>query len=164
LPDRLIFICFCLISPIFWAKDSSLEKVNLVSLKVLSYGLPLTGSIRLNASPGEYRETHLHAGIDLSTGGVAGEAVLAVQSGKVLRLKNTLRGSGRTVYLKHEDGLISVYAHLESLSPKLQALLPEGTGEFDFYDFFVQENTSVAKGEVIAFSGESGSGYPHLHF
>gem|GEM_PF-1014683 len=164
MPDRLIFICFCLISPIFWAKDSSLEKVNLVSLKVLSYGLPLTGSIRLNASPGEYRKTHLHAGIDLSTGGVAGEAVLAVQSGKVLRLKNTLRGSGRTVYLKHEDGLISVYAHLESLSPKLQALLPEGTGEFDFYDFFVQENTSVAKGEVIAYSGESGSGYPHLHF
>src|SRR6185369_12498166 len=60
---------------------------------------------------GEYRYDHLHAGIDISTGGSIGVPVHAVAAGAIYRLKVEWRGYGRALYLKHDRGDVSVYGH-----------------------------------------------------
>src|SRR5881628_838217 len=74
---------------------------------------PLESVSSVVASFGEYRPDHLHPGVDLSTGGRTGLPVLAAAEGAIYRLKVEWRGYGKAIYLRHKDGKISVYAHLE---------------------------------------------------
>lgn len=124
----------------------------------------------LSASFGEYRPGHLHAGIDLATFGKTGLPVTAVEAGRVIRVRSSVGGYGNVIYLQHADGHRTVYAHLESFSPKIAALLPSPAhplgGDFsdDAMQVYPAENIRVEKGEIIGRSGESGAGSPHLHF
>ena len=117
---------------------------------------PLT----LTASPGEFRGPHLHAGIDLSTKQTTGWPVYAIEDGVVLRVKSKYRSEGRAVYLKHSDGRVSVYAHLEDFSPSIQKLIPKKR----YFDIFPQNVLKIGRGKLLGYSGESGAGLPHLHF
>ena len=114
----------------------------------------------LTASPGEFRGPHLHAGIDVSTQQTTGWPVYAAEDGIVLRIKSKYRSEGRAVYLKHLDGRVSVYAHLEDFSDSIQNLIPKKR----FFDIFPKIKLAIGKGEILGFSGESGAGLPHLHF
>ena len=114
----------------------------------------------LTASPGEFRGPHLHAGIDLSTQQTTGWPVFAVEDGTVLRIKSKYRSEGRAIYLKHLDGRVSVYAHLEDFSETIKKLIPKKR----FFDIFPKNKLPIRKGDIIGFSGESGAGLPHLHF
>ena len=114
----------------------------------------------LTASPGEFRGPHLHAGIDLSTKQTTGWPVYAIEDGVVLRIKSKYRSEGRAVYLKHLDGRVSVYAHLEDYSPAIQSLAPKKR----YFDIFPKTKLTVRKGKLLGYSGESGAGLPHLHF
>jgi hypothetical protein len=133
------------------------------------YGWPLRDFYGVSATFGESRDDHFHAGIDLSTNGDTGLPVLAVADGAIYRLKVQKRGYGRAVYLKLPDGTVFVYGHLESYSTELgleQLYQQKAVEARTRYvgDIFPEPPVPVRKGDVIAFSGESGAGLPHLHF
>jgi len=116
--------------------------------------------LKVTGTLGEFRGDHFHAGLDLSTGGVTGQPVQAVADGVLYRVKQIRRGEGKTLYLKHGDGRISVYAHLEDFSPTLSLTLPKTPT----FDIFPKLQISVREGALIGWAGESGRGLPHLHF
>jgi hypothetical protein len=123
----------------------------------------------LSATFGEYRPTHLHSGVDLRTGGKNGYRVYAVSDGRIVRLKYTRRGYGKALYLKHPDGYTSVYAHLSYFNNRLglEDILEKkikSTGQKYPGNIFLEKPVKVWKGDVLGYSGESGSGLPHLHF
>jgi hypothetical protein len=134
-----------------------------------SFHPPLQGSPALVASFAEYRPDHLHPGVDLSTGGRTGLPVYAVMGGEIFRLKVEWRGYGRAIYLRHADGRISVYAHLEEFNETrlgLETRVEEArksTGSRYPGDIYLDPPVRVSMGQQIATSGESGAGLPHLH-
>jgi hypothetical protein len=131
---------------------------------------PLDLAPAVVSSFGEYRYDHMHAGVDLSTGGAVGLPVRAAADGRVFRLKVEWRGYGRALYLRHADGRISVYGHLERyedavLGLEKQVARRQGTAGTRYPgDIYLDPPLAVRRGQVIAFSGESGVGLPHLHF
>ena len=134
------------------------------------YRPPLDVETSPVSSFGEYRPDHLHPGIDLSTGGRTGLPVHAVADGAIFRLKVEWRGYGRAMYVRHADGRISVVAHLESFEEKTLKLesrvaaARQQTGTRYPGDIYLDPPVQVRRGQVVAFSGESGAGLPHLHF
>lgn len=134
-----------------------------------TYDWPLRQNYGVSATFGEYRYDHFHAGIDLSTNGETGLPVVAAADGHVYRLKIQKRAYGKALYIRHLDGMISVYAHLESYSTELglEQLYQKRIAELGTRyvgDIMLDAPVAVKKGEVVAFSGESGAGLPHLHF
>ncbi|MCD6328509.1 M23 family metallopeptidase [bacterium] len=131
------------------------------------YVWPLEKRFGFSGTFGEYRGSWLHSGIDLKTGGVTGLKVLAIGDGVIYRLSVKYRGFGNTLYIRHPDGLISVYAHLKSFENKtlgledIVAKRRKDTGERYPGNIFIE--IPVKKGQLIAYSGESGLGFPHLH-
>ena len=124
----------------------------------------------LLSSFGEYRYDHLHAGIDISTEGATGYKVLAADQGLIYRLKVEWRGYGRALYIRHPGGLITVYGHLEryedatlGLERRVAARQAEAHSRYPG-DIYLDPPLAVRRGQVIALSGESGVGLPHLHF
>lgn len=133
-----------------------------------AFGWPLEANYGISATFGESREDHFHGGIDFSTNGETGLPVLAVADGSVYRLKVQKRAYGFALYIRHEGGWVSVYAHLQGYSPELglEQLYRDKVRETgDRYpgDIFLDNPVPVKKGEVVAYSGESGVGFPHLH-
>ncbi len=119
---------------------------------------------------GEYRYDHMHAGLDLSTGGATGLPVLAAADGRIVRLKVEWRGYGRALYLRHADGRTSVYGHLERYEEAtlhLESIVTRRRKESGTRypgDIYIEPPLTVRRGQTIAYSGESGVGLPHLHF
>lgn len=133
------------------------------------YGWPLGREAGVAGGFGEYRESHFHTGIDFSTGDENGLPVYAVSAGRIYRLVDGLTGFGRAVYLKHADGNISVYAHLNGFADTTAQWVARRRRGLAFRDKLdtpvaPDELPPVKKGQVIGFSGESGAGLPHLHF
>jgi len=122
----------------------------------------------LSGSMGELRRTHFHGGLDIKTNGVTGLPVYAAADGFISRIKITKGGYGNALYIKHPNGTTSVYAHLKKFNNQLQKYLIKRQYENKSWtvDLFPQKNEfEVKKGDVIAFSGNSGSSSgPHLHF
>jgi len=129
--------------------------------------IPLPGHRGVSATFGEYREGHLHTGIDLRTGGRNGLPVVAAARGRVVRMRSTRRGYGNVLYVQHDGGWVTVYGHLERFAPgPLTRTLEEARARHGRYpgEIEVDGTIEVAAGGVIAYSGESGAGLPHLHF
>lgn len=82
-------------------------------------------------------------GIDLSL--PVGTPVKAAENGVVIYSGNGLKEYGNTVLVRHDDGLVTVYAHAEDLK--------------------VSRGDKVQRGQTIASSGMSGNAKtPRLHF
>src|SRR5262249_45752586 len=88
-------------------------------LVAASYSWPLEKNYGISATFGESRNDHFHAGIDLSTNGETGLPVHAISDGEVYRLKVRKRGYGRALYVRNDDGIITMFGHLESYSSEL---------------------------------------------
>ncbi len=119
------------------------------------------------SSFGSWRFGHLHAGIDLSTGGVEGAPVAAIDSCWVWRVSVRNEGYGKALYVRLPDGKIAVYGHLSAFAPRIEEAVEReqdlrGSYAVDIYNDPYAVN--FAKGEIIAYSGASGWGPPHLHF
>ena len=93
-----------------------------------------------------------HEGIDLLAD--IGTPVQAARSGKVtisrtIKNRNTRKGSGNYVVLRHPGNLTTVYAHLSQV--------------------YVRKNDRVRQGQIIGAVGKTGNAnyrniLPHLHF
>ena len=84
----------------------------------------------------------MHTGIDIPA--PTGSPVVSVDNGTVIS-SGVQGGYGNTVMIRHDNGLVSLYAHNSQL--------------------VVSAGQRVEKGQVIAKIGSSGrSTGPHLHF
>jgi len=114
----------------------------------------------------EFRSNHFHAGMDLRTYQKTGYPVYAIADGTIYKIRMVKRGSGRGLYLKHDDGNTSVYFHLDRFEKNLEDLLKrvqQLKKQKYFGNYFLQKPLRYNQGQIIGYSGETGSGFPHLH-
>jgi murein DD-endopeptidase MepM/ murein hydrolase activator NlpD len=122
----------------------------------------------LAGSFGELRANHFHSGIDFRTNQRQGYPVYAIADGYISRLRVQNSGFGLALYINHPNGYTSVYGHLQRFSPKIAQQVKSIQYQKKSYEIDEFPNSlliPVHKGEVIAYSGNTGSsGGPHLHF
>jgi len=133
-----------------------------------SFPFPMDIHPKLTGNFGEIRYNHFHSGIDISTFNKTGIPVHSVASGFVSRIRISPFGYGRAVYIDHPDGFTSVYAHLSAFNPVLEKYIHSMQVHLHTYEVDIYPEAGsfpVNKGEIIAYSGNSGSSSgPHLHF
>ena len=131
------------------------------------YLWPMHGNRRLSSSFSEYRDGHYHAGIDLRSYGAVGLPCLAVSEGRAVRVKVGAAGYGKALYLKLADGRTAVYAHLDQFNRTVDSLAwhYRVQRETNWCDFRLPDGACRFEvGDTVAFSGETGTSAPHLHF
>ncbi len=136
--------------------------------KKIRWVSPLDIPFSLSGTFGEPRSTHFHLGIDIKTQGKEGWEVRSVAPGYISRVRISLGGYGKTVYINHPDGTSSVYAHLKKFAPIIEAYIKSIQYEKESYtlqQFPKKGEFTIEAGEVIGYSGNTGSSSgPHLHF
>ncbi|MES2419493.1 MAG: M23 family metallopeptidase [Bacteroidota bacterium] len=122
----------------------------------------------LAGSFGELRANHFHSGIDFRTNQRTGYPVYAVADGYISRLRVQNSGFGLALYIDHPNGYTSVYGHLSRFGPKIATAVKDiqyRNKSYEIDEFPSADFMPVRKGEVIAYTGNTGSsGGPHLHF
>ncbi|KGL63218.1 peptidase, M23 family [Polaribacter sp. Hel1_85] len=118
---------------------------------------------------GELRSNHFHSGIDIKTQGKEGLKIYAAADGYVSRIKVAQYGFGKAIYITHPNGFTTVYAHISKYADKIQKHVKAIQYKKENYQtgnlFFKKDKFPVKKGEIIAFTGDTGSsGGPHLHY
>jgi lipoprotein NlpD len=81
-------------------------------------------------------------GVDI--GGKPGDPVVAAAAGQVLYTGTGIRGFGKLIVIRHDNGFSSVYAHNREI--------------------LVKEGQTVSRGQRIAEMGDSDADRPKLHF
>lgn len=129
---------------------------------------PLDIPMYLAGTFGELRSNHFHSGMDIKTQQKEGLKVFAVADGYVSRIKVSLWGYGKALYVTHPNGYTSVYAHLKKYSPKIEAYIKKQQYKKERFEIQLYPNSDelkLTKGEVIAYTGSTGGSVgPHLHF
>ncbi len=131
------------------------------------YRWPLPDGFLTTSVFGDYRSTHFHGGIDISTQGREGIPVRAMRSGWVSMLRISPHGYGNVVELKHADGFTTWHAHLKGFAPNLDSLIRprlQRSGGVSAEIKLDSGQVMVDAGELIAFTGSTGAGGPHHHF
>ncbi|MEX0929487.1 MAG: M23 family metallopeptidase [Balneolales bacterium] len=134
----------------------------------VEYLWPTNASSYMSSSFGETRSAHFHAALDIGTWGRTGYPIYATRDGILHRVGVGPRDYGNVVYLKHDDGSYSLYAHLDDFVPEIRQLVDSirfvRDYSFTFDEVLEEHNIRFRQGEQIAVSGETGVGPPHLHF
>jgi len=129
---------------------------------------PLDVPMQLSGNFGELRPNHFHAGFDLKTMQKEGLSVYAVADGYVSRIKISTFGNGKTIYVTHPNGYTSVYGHLQRAADSIEDFIKKAQyaeQSFEIEKYLKPGDLIVKKGQLIAFSGNSGASEgPHLHF
>ena len=129
---------------------------------------PLEIPFSLSGTFGEPRSTHFHLGLDIRTKGKEGLEVKSISSGRVSRIRISLGGYGKVIYIDHPDQTTSVYAHLQKFAPKIESYIKKLqylNESYTIQKFPKKDELLIKKGELIGFSGNTGSSSgPHLHF
>ncbi|MDQ3112103.1 MAG: M23 family metallopeptidase [Bacteroidota bacterium] len=129
---------------------------------------PMDVPLDLSGNFGELRPNHFHTGIDITTHGAEGISVKAAADGYVSRIKIGPWGYGRVLYVTHPNGYTTVYGHLSRFNSTMAAFAKNyqySKENFEIDIVLSAENFPVKQGEIIAYSGNTGSsGGPHLHF
>jgi hypothetical protein len=129
---------------------------------------PLKIPIFLSSSFGELRGDHFHSGIDIKTEGVTGKEVIASDDGYVYLLLVSPGGYGRAIFIRHPSGYSTMYGHLDRYKPEIEEYVKSKQYENKSFAVTVyppEERFKILKGEIIAYSGNSGaSSGPHLHY
>jgi murein DD-endopeptidase MepM/ murein hydrolase activator NlpD len=129
--------------------------------------LPLAGAPCPTSSFGSRRTSHIHAGVDFSTGGRTGVPVLAVDTCFVWRVSVKNGGYGRALYVVLPDGQVAVYGHLDRFAGPIEKMVVEEQNQQGAYEVELYPGPNAFRfmpGDTVAFSGETGAGPPHLHF
>jgi hypothetical protein len=133
----------------------------------VEYRSPINPELHISSTFAETRAAHFHAAIDYGTLGKTGYPVYASRAGVVHRVLISPLGYGLAIYLKHPDGSFTQYSHLKSFSKKIATAIDSirlSEGIYLFDRVVDSLGIRVAAGEVIALSGDTGAGPPHLHF
>ena len=141
--------------------------ITVKSEEISDYLWPIEEFRKLSSVFGEYRNFHFHSGIDIPTQKKTGFKVVAPESGWIFRIYTSWWGYGKAVYLKLDHGRLVLFGHLSDFSPKIKELVEQKQLESKSYFqniFLDKDQIRIEKGETIGFSGETGSGAPHLHF
>lgn len=132
------------------------------------YDFPVELPVYLSGSFAELRPNHFHSGIDIKTRGKTGYKIFSLEDGYIQRIQITLGGNGKALYIKHDNGQSSVYAHLDKFSPRIQKIVKEiqySEKKFEIRLFPKKNQYRITKKELIGFSGNTGrSTGPHLHY
>jgi len=129
---------------------------------------PIDFTPSLSGTFAEIRTGHFHSGIDYRTQSVEGKPIYAAADGFVSRIRVSPVGFGKALYIEHPNGYTTVYAHLRNFRSDIQQYVISEQYDRESFDVDLYPEPAtirVKKGEVIAFSGNSGSSSgPHLHF
>ncbi|MEO6963699.1 MAG: M23 family metallopeptidase, partial [Puia sp.] len=129
---------------------------------------PLAIPMSLAANFGELRRNHYHMGLDIRTRHQVNLPVYAAADGYISSIKIEPFGFGQAVYIRHPQGYITLYAHLNAFNPGLASYVKKKQYEIEKWDVFLDLPAGlfpVKKGDLIAYSGNmGGSQGPHLHF
>ena len=150
------------------------SRVGILLLSVWGAGLrseepvwPTDAGRLLSATFCEYRSAHFHAGIDIKTWGQDGYRVFAIDSGSVVRIQVSPHGYGRAVYFETAGNLTAVYAHLSRFNESIEKIVreeQERQGRFRVNIYLRPGDRVYRRGEVLAYTGRTGTVAPHLHF
>ncbi|HEX3768774.1 MAG TPA: M23 family metallopeptidase, partial [Puia sp.] len=129
---------------------------------------PLDIPISLAANFGELRSNHYHMGLDIRTAHRENLPVYAAADGYISRIKIEPFGFGQAIYIRHNNGFVSLYAHLNAFYPPLAKWVKQKQYELKRWAVTLDlppAFLTVKKGDLIAYSGNmGGSQGPHLHF
>jgi len=121
----------------------------------------------LSGNLGELRSDHFHMGLDIKTYGRINVPVYASDDGYIERVRVSGTGYGKALYLKHNNGFKSVYAHLNSFHKEIEKYVTDYQyrNEKFIVNLYPGKKFYFKKGDIIGYSGNSGSsGGPHLHY
>lgn len=129
---------------------------------------PLPFELILSANFGELRSSSFHTGLDFKTQQKENIPVYAIDDGFVSRVVVSKTGYGKAIYVTHNNGYTSVYAHLRNFYPYLSEFVKSKQYEQKSYEinlYLPNNKFIVKKGQLIGFSGNTGNSFgPHLHF
>lgn len=129
---------------------------------------PLDIHLILSANFGEPRTDHFHSGVDFKTGGVTGKMVYTASEGYVYRVVVGPSGFGKALYIRHPNGLSTVYGHLSKFIPEIDEYVKENQYAEKSFSVNLLPEAGMFRfkeGDIIGYSGNSGSSMgPHLHF
>lgn len=129
---------------------------------------PMKVPLEVSGTFCELRSNHFHFGMDFRTAGMEGLPLYSAAEGYVYRIKVSYFGYGKAVYIKHPNGYITLYGHLKDFSPKIKARVMQEQARqqnFEFDLILEKDEIKLDKGELIAYSGNTGSSQgAHLHF
>ena len=158
----VIVIISVLLSTFLWANN---------------YGLPTYTTKRITGTFGECRinaQTYVkrfNIGLALSTNSIENTKIYAMNDGIIWKLVINDPIYGNIIYVKHPDGLATMYGHLNRFSPEydsiLQSVMVEFGEESNTVIEFNSNEYTVRKGDVIGYSGQTGSAiapYCHVEF
>ena len=128
---------------------------------------PVDFTMTLSGNFAELRNNHFHSGIDIRTF-TTGKKVYSIADGFVSRIKIAAGGYGKAIYIDHPNGYTSVYAHLDHFNPEIEKFVKAHQYKKNSFEFDLElkkDQIQIKKGNIIAYSGNTGSSAgPHLHF
>ena len=152
-----LLILFLLLSLISFSQENAYPK----------YPSPVKIPVYLSATFAELRPNAFHAGVDIKTHGVEGKEVFAVADGYVSRIGVSPYGYGKVIYITHNDGFTSVYAHLSKFNKIITDFVKAKQYEdksFTQNIILEKDEFLIKKGDYLGLTGNSGSsGGPHYN-
>lgn len=129
---------------------------------------PMDIPLILSGTFAELRPNHFHSGLDIKTNQREGIEVFSSAEGYVSRIKVSLWGFGKAIYITHPNGYTTVYAHLQKFSDRIEQYIQKEQYKVENFEVEVFPSPTdlpVIKKELIAYSGKTGGFMgPHLHF
>ena len=114
----------------------------------------------------ESRSGGYHTGLDIRTGGRTGMPVRTPLAGDVTRVRTSPQGYGKALYLDVGGGRTLVFAHLAAFADPVQELVTARQAGSRRYEQDIHLEAGALRfgtGDVVALSGDTGTGAPHLH-
>ena len=117
---------------------------------------------------GDLRPNHFHTGIDIKTQYREGLPVHAAAEGYISKIMVMPSGYGNVIFITHPNGYKTTYAHLKEFTEPLKSFIIQERLKKQTFQIELNPDSSqfkVTRGQIIAFSGNTGSSAgPHLHF
>jgi len=125
---------------------------------------PLDIPLVLSGTFAELRGNHFHGGIDIKTQGRSGLRIGAVADGYVSRVAVSPYGYGNALYVRHPEGYTTVYGHLNAFYPELEQWVEDQLRDRSKNDgnlYPSPEQFKITRGQLVAFSGNTGGSFDH---
>ena len=156
-----------LLHPILPPPTATPDPYDSIRTDLSDYSWPTDAGRVMTSTFAEFRRSHFHGGIDVSTGNRTGYRVFATRDGYVARISVSPNGYGKMLYVRHHDGYYTTYAHLARFNKEISARVAREQTRRECYPVSIECTPTefpVRKGDIIAYTGDTGVGTPHLHF